>query len=221
MKRMITMVVVMLCVTAAAQAATSVYAEITYPTTTTWRLYLQEVDWTGSTAGMTASGFGIASFAIDVSGVTSASKATPVATNLLDDQDPPAVVGQIGFPNGPGAASVTAGVAQAFAGQDTTVPAVLVYGFGVSAGTFATPAGYTGSYSWLAPGAPGTAAPGVLAFSGKREAGNTVSIVWGDRAKANVFKASTEVATMTVDVVPEPATAMVLLLGLGLLRRRR
>ena len=224
MKRMIALTAVVLIAAAVAQAAPAVYAEITYPTVTTWRLWLTQVDDSNINVPV---GNGIAGFAIDVmGGVTTGTKMTPAQTNLINDEM--AIVGSIGFPNGPGSATVTVdantniGVAQAFGGQDTTVAAVLVYGFGVSAGSFPTPDGWTGSYSWLAPGAPGSASPGVLVFGGKRNVGTDVSIVWGERAQANVFTQVGSVTTLTVPVIPEPATIGLLVLGgLAALRRRR
>lgn len=221
MKRTIALSIVLLCLAATAQATMAVYAEITYPTVTTWRLWLTECDWSG-TMPITPSGVGIASFAIDVSGVTSAAKATPSNVTLRNDDDPPTEIGSVGFPNGPGSALITDGVAQAFGGQDTTIPDAVFYGFGVLAGTYAAPAGWTTSspYSWSAPGASGSDAPGVLVFGGKRNAGDTVSIVWGERAKANVFNIDTDIKTTTVDVVPEPSTMALLLLGAFALRRR-
>jgi hypothetical protein len=218
MKRMIGMVVVMLCVTAAAQAEMAVYGEITYPSSTTWNLYVQEVDWNGTTTGLTASGFGIASFAIDVSGVTTAYKVIDDPGILKNPQH--ITKGQIGFPQGPGEASVTGGVAQAFAGQDTTVADSLVYGYGVTGGPFVPKTGWTGVWNWPAPGAPGSAEPGVWVFTGDRVENQPVSIVWGERAMANVFSAASGVEAVTVAVVPEPATLALLVLG-GLAAQRR
>ena len=223
MKRMIAMVVVLLCVTAVVQAEMAVYAEVTYPSSTTWRLFLTECDWDGVVANVTPSGFGICSIAIDVDGVTSAGKQFPSFDVFLINDDYEQV-GIVGFPGGPTPATVTAGVAQAFANQDTQSPVVLFRGFGVSAGSYVPPDGWstTGAYTWPAPGAPGTASPGVRVFGGKRVAEAEVSIVWGERAKANVFTSDSGVDVTTVDVVPEPATLALLMLGgLAALRRRR
>ncbi len=68
--------------------------------------------------------------------------------------------------------------------------------------------------------APGSGSPGVLVFGGQRDAGNWVSIVWVANSKANVFMSPTDIVTTTVNVVPEPTGAFVLLLGLALRRRR-
>jgi FlaG/FlaF family flagellin (archaellin) len=243
MKRVIAMVVVTLCVAAAAQAAviTAVYEEITYPTPTTWRLFLTETtNWDGIVADMTPGGFGIAGFNVDLTGVTTAGKAGVTAAsatlnglnpNYDPDNDPPSaqwqLYGTVGFPNGASPATVDgSGNASAFAGQDTSKAMVVCHGIGVSAGSYVLTDTdnyqLVGSYSWTAPGAPGSASPGVQVFSGKRVSGATVSVVWSDRDQANVFNDGTSVNTTTMPVVPEPATMALLVLGaLSALRRRR
>ena len=202
MRSLISLALLMLWVTAPVQAVTAVYAEITYPTPTTWSLWLTETeDWNGTTS-FTPSGYGIAGFAIDVAGVTTASKATPSDVALFNDDDPPTLVGMVGFPIGAGSAFVTGGVAQVFAAQNPLSPECLFAGFGVTAGTFVPPAGWTtlSPYSWEAPGAPGSANPGVLVFRGKRNAGQTVSVLYGSEAQVNVFE-NAAFSVITVEVV--------------------
>ena len=220
MIRAFAVVVVTLCVSAAAQAETAVYAEITYPTSTTWRLWLTETtNWSGSPATFTPSGYGIASFEIVLSGASLLAKMTPSEVSLFTDDDPPVEVGTVGFLP----PEVWPVVNMAAGRQDTTNPLVLFRGFGVSAGTYVPPPGYltSGPYSWAAPGAPGSASPGVLVYGGKRPSGDPVSIMW-DYAQATVFTSDSGVGTMTVDVVPEPATlALLAVAALAAARRRR
>jgi hypothetical protein len=223
MRRCMIIACVLLTVCAAAQAVTSVYAEITYPTVTTWKLWLTECDWTGSLP-ITPSGYGIAAFAIDVKGVRSAFRAVPPPIIVSDDQDPPAQ-GNAGFSIGSQWPTADPDSwSQLFAAQDPLGgPERMFHGFGVTAGQYDLPAGWTatGSFSWLAPGVPGSATPGVLVFSGKRDWGQTVTISWDDVTRANVFDNGESTSVSGVQVVPEPATlALLVLAGLAVRRRR-
>jgi hypothetical protein len=181
MKRLMAMGIVMLSAAVAVQAAPTVYAEITFPTSTTWKLWLTETtNWDGNPADMTPGGLGIAGFCFGLPGATSGLKATPAYVNLETTDDPPVTVGSVGFSVGPSIANTDVkGNIQAFAGQDITVPQGVCYGFGVTAGSYTVPDANmyqtTGPYSWAAPGAPGSAHPGVLVFSGKRNAGSMSS----------------------------------------------
>jgi hypothetical protein len=215
--------------TAAAQAGeTAVYAEITLPTPTTWQLWLTETtNWDGNPADMTPSGFGICKFLVNVTGVTTASKATPPQQILYETYYDPPMWDLVGFPDGPNPATVDAnGAAQAFAGQDDTLSMCLFYGFGVTAGNYVlqdpTNFSFSGSYSWTAPGSPGSATPGVLVFKGKRLANNPVSIVWSSSDQAFVFNDTSTGLGTIVPVVPEPATVVLLALaGTTAMKRRR
>lgn len=223
MKRFILTAVVMLTIAAAAQAEMATYAEITYPTTTTWKLWLTLCDWQGTTEGLTPSGYGIPSFNVQVSNVVTASKMMPPDVTLRNNDGPPTDIGTVGFPNGPASAAVTGGAAQLFAGQDTTIPDVLIRGFGVTAGAYTPPAGWStsASYSWDAPGAPGSANPGVLVFGGTRIADQAVSIDW-EHSNGKTFLDATGVSVMALPLVPEPAMLSLLALaGTALAVRRR
>ncbi len=237
MKRVIAVAVVMLCMAATANATMAVYAQIYYPDSTTWRMSLTEVDWNG-TVPLTITGYGIASFSIDVTGATTASKKTPkngVSSNLFDDDpdlNPMAnLIGTVGFSTGTANPTPTAGVTQLFAAQNTDAPVTLFRNFGVTSGTFDQTIGglhpnwvCTPTYNWAAPSTvqSGTTIPGVMVFTGTREANAPVAINFGERSKANIFSGTSGVAVETVLVVPEPATMGLLLLGgLAALRRRR
>jgi hypothetical protein len=206
MKRSMMIVAALLLAAGAAQATpTAVYAEVSYPTSTTWALWLTETtNWDGIPADVTPSGFGIAEFAIPISGVTTAHRDAPGGLIL-----PPMYVGFSG------SATVDAnGNALLLAAQDTLAPATIIWGYGVTAGTIY-------SLSWSAPGTPGSATPGVLAYDGTRNVGQTVSITYGS-PEADVFVYGQFFGNATsISVVPEPATLSLLGLGLLVLRRRR
>jgi hypothetical protein len=232
MIRAIATITVVLAMAAGAQATPSVYAEITYPTATTWKLWVTECDWTGSLP-ITPAGFGIAGLAIPVRGALTADKATPTCVNVFNNDDPPTFIGQVGFPIGGSNPNPWEGTIVCAAGQDLGGVDPYFYGFGVWGGSYSPPSGLTADsvFSWAAPGAPFSDTPGVLAFQGKRDAGQAVTIAWDQDNNANVFaghvmdprySSHPGVQEVTgVSVVPEPCTALLLLLGLAMSRRRR
>jgi hypothetical protein len=229
MKRMTAVAVVVLCLAAGAQATPVVYAEVTYPSSTTWSLWLTETtNWDGNPADMTPGGFGIAGFSINLPGGRTGIKGTPSQVSLETTDDPSVQVGTVGFPVGPGIALLFSGIVQAFGGQDNTVPDEIFYGFGVTAGSYTVPDANryqtSSPYSWAAPGAPGSASPGVLVFRGTRNSGQTVSIEYD--FNATVFTGAmtgfNTPAVETVNLVPEPGALFLLTMGgLSAFRRRR
>jgi hypothetical protein len=84
-----------------------------------------------------------------------------------------------------------AGLTQCFNAQNTMVADAICRGFGVTAGSYSVPDPATeqvsGPFAWAAPGAPGSANPGVLVFRGKRVSGATVTFGPDYCRQANVF----------------------------------
>jgi hypothetical protein len=228
MKRTMAMVIVLLGVTAAAQAVTAVYAEFTYPTMTTWKLYLTETtDWTGvrPTAG---SGFGIAGWAVDIVNAlpnSTATNQTPSDATInswnaeANDGDGAwQLFATVGFRGSAGGTAVVndGGVAQLNGGQNSSITETVFHGFGVAAGSYSLPAGRSdlqlvGSYSWAAPTFVGVSTPssplstakaGVLVYSGQRASGATVSLSSDQaRCQANIWTADSGTEAGMVDVV--------------------
>jgi hypothetical protein len=252
MMRFIAIAAVLLCLTTVVSANQTVYAEIGYPSATTWGLYLTETDWQGTTVGLTPSGFGICAFSVDIYGTLPGSTAnkkgpTTASNNLVIGTDETVdgwVIGPVSWAKA-GSLNVAVdgnGYVQALAGQDTAGdPLCLARYIGATstAGSFnpspnflsASASSYSAAtYSWLAPGAPGSAAsgstgPGIYVFGGKRASGAAVTISpFEGKAQANIFTDGTTSNVSLVDMVfvPEPATITMLVLGgLGILRRRR
>jgi hypothetical protein len=246
MKRTFAMLIVLLCVSTAALAETAVYGQITYPTSTTWRLYLTETtNWTGArpTGG---TGFGLAGWAIDLINVASSSTATnrsPADIQLFnwdseanDGAGGWASYGQIGFRASAGGTSAADanGLVQLNGGQNLSIVETVFTGYGAAAGSYVLPSGRSdlslqgGSYVFGAPNLADANAPGMYVYSGLRAANQVVSPRDDQgRLKANVFldAAGTQVDMVNVyfgTTAPEPATMALLVMGgLAIVRRRR
>jgi hypothetical protein len=219
MKRSILAAMAVLCLAASAQAETVVYAQITYPTSTTWRLYLTETTNWGSPT-WTPDGFGICSWCVTIVGATPNSIAvnrTPADT-ILYKWDPEANdgeggyvwFGEIGFRTIAGGTTVAtgAGLVDIESGQSLWVPETVFTGFGVTAGSYVIPADCPdlslmgGSYSWGAPNLADPNAPGMYVYSGLRPSGGKVSLSSDQtRNKANVFRDAAGSRCDTVNVV--------------------
>ena len=194
MKGLIPLALLICCTALSANGETVVYVEITYPTPTTWALWLTETENWDGTSAFTPSGNGIAAFALDVKNALTALRATPAPVDLMNLDDPPVQLGRVGFPVGPVNAFIDQGTAQCFGGQDTTLVDGIFKGFGVTAGAYSVPDPTTqqisAPFSWDAPGLPGSDSPGVLVYRGKRSPGETLLFGPDFRMQANVFNSN-------------------------------